>query len=51
MKCWYVYFISLYTRQKTCLCFEDDENQARHFANLVGGIVCRDNEMPNWDMV
>ena len=51
MERWYVYFISPNTKQKTCHCFEDDEKQARHFANLVSGIVCRNNEKPDWNMV
>lgn len=35
---WYVYFFDRYG-EKTCHCFEDDEQEARHFANLVDGEV------------
>lgn len=36
---WYVSFIK--NGFKVCHCFEDDELQARHFANLVNGTVQR----------
>lgn len=34
---WYVYFLKNGIR--TCHCFEEDEQQARHFASLVNGEV------------
>lgn len=39
---WYVYFTD-YRGIYRCHCFEDDEQQARHFASLVNGEVtyCR----------
>lgn len=35
---WYVYFVNRFGR-KDIHCFEDNEEEARHFASLVNGIV------------
>lgn len=35
MKKYYVYFYK--NGQKTCHCFEDDKQEAEHFASLVNG--------------
>lgn len=39
---WYVYFTD-YRGVYRCHCFEDDEQQAQHFAKLVNGeaVYCR----------
>ena len=36
---WYVYFLKNGIR--VCHCFEDNEEEARHFANLVNGEVVK----------
>lgn len=35
---WFVYFFGRHG-EKRCHCFEDGEQQARHFASLVGGEI------------
>lgn len=35
MKKWYVYFFK--NGQKACHCFEENKEEAEHFAELVGG--------------
>lgn len=41
MKKWYVYFVNRFGR-KDVHCFEDDEVQARFFAEQVNGRVVQD---------
>lgn len=38
---YYVYFKNAHD-VRVCHCFEQDEQQAEHFAKLVGGAVVRD---------
>ena len=35
---WFVYFFGRHG-EKRCHCFEDGEQQARHFASLAGGEI------------
>ena len=42
MEKYYVYFFK--NGRKECHCFENDKNQAEHFANLVNGKVVKENE-------
>lgn len=39
-KWYYVYFYK--NGKRTCHCFEEDKEQAEHFAKLVGGEIVRE---------
>lgn len=36
---WYVNFISIWTGEQICRCFEENEEEARFFATQVNGKV------------
>ena len=48
---WYVYFINMWTMNRDCICFENDEKQTKHFSKEVSGIVCEENEIPDWNLI